>query len=58
MTYLLILAGISVSTYAGDRIEYLIIPSALILMGLGVLASTKLTTGILNILAHLPGTGL
>jgi len=52
---LLILASISVSTYAGDRIEYLIIPSALIILGLGVLASTKLTTGILDLLAHLHG---
>ena len=48
------LASISVTTYAGDRVHYLLIPSALIVVGLGILSSRNLSMSILGLLGRLP----
>lgn len=48
------LASISVSTYAGDKIVYLVVPAALILAGLAVLAHQGLSLWILARMRHLP----
>lgn len=51
---MLILAGLSITTYAGERIHYLAIPAALIVVGLAVLSSRTLSMAILGQLARLP----
>lgn len=54
---MLILAGLSVSTYAGDRMHYLTIPAALIVAGLAVLSSQRVSMGILRLCENLPLVG-
>jgi hypothetical protein len=54
---LIILAGFSVTTYAGDKVHYLTIPAALIVAGLAVLASPWLSDGLLTLLRSLPVIG-
>lgn len=51
----LALAAISVGTYAGDRVEYVFVPMAAVVVGLGVLAHEGLSTAILRVLTRLPG---
>ncbi len=48
----LVLAAISVSTYAGDRAQYVFIPIALTIGGLAVLSSQRLSLAILNALGR------
>lgn len=54
---MLILAGLSVTTYAGDKIHYLTVPAALVVGGLAVLSSTRLSTTLLHLLGRLPLLG-
>lgn len=54
---MLILAGLSVSTYAGDKVHYLTIPAGLVVAGLAVLSSARLSTAILHLLGRLPLLG-
>ncbi|MCK6506799.1 flippase-like domain-containing protein [Myxococcota bacterium] len=54
---MLILAGLSVTTYAGDKIHYLTVPAALVIGGLAVLSSTRLSTTLLHLLGRLPLLG-
>jgi uncharacterized protein (TIRG00374 family) len=51
----LALAAISVSTYAGDRAQYVFFPIAVVVAGLGVLMHRGLSLWILGILGALPG---
>ncbi len=51
---MLLLAGVGVTTYAADKIEWLIIPSVLTGIGLLVLASKRATDAILGLLSPLP----
>ncbi len=51
---LLVLAAISVSTYAGEHSQYVFVPIALTAFGLAVLASQTISMAILNTLAKLP----
>lgn len=51
------LASISVSTYAGDKTVYLVVPAGIILAGLGVLAHKGLSMWILARMRHLPLLG-
>lgn len=50
----LALAAFSVSTYAGERAHYVWGPILLVVAGLGVLASRRLSLTILHVLARLP----
>ena len=52
---MLILAGISVSAYAADKIHYLTIPAAIIVVGLAVLAHEGLSLAAVRVLGTLPG---
>ena len=52
---MLILAGISVSAYAADKIHYLTIPAAIIVVGLAVLAHEGLSLATVRLLGRLPG---
>ena len=54
---MLILAGLSVSTYAGDKTHYIAIPAAMGALGLAVLAWKRLSMAILGLLASLPVIG-
>lgn len=54
---MLILAGISVTTYAGDKVHYLAIPGALVVVGLAVLANARLSMLILRFCERLPVVG-
>jgi uncharacterized protein (TIRG00374 family) len=49
------LAAISVSTYAGDRSQYVFVPIAAVAVGLGVLMHEGLSLRILGVLRRLPG---
>ncbi|GDX83788.1 hypothetical protein LBMAG42_55990 [Deltaproteobacteria bacterium] len=49
------LAGMGVSTYAGDRTIYLLIPAGIIVLSLAVLASERLSLAILRGLEMIPG---
>jgi uncharacterized protein (TIRG00374 family) len=51
----LVLAAISVSTYAGDKAQYVFVPIALTGAGLAVLSSESLSYGILRPMTRLPG---
>lgn len=51
---MLILASISVTTYAGDRAHYLLIPALAVGLGLAVLANARLSMAILGQLGRLP----
>lgn len=51
---LLVLAAISVSTYAGDKAQLVFVPIALTVAGLAVLASRTVSLAILNTLARVP----
>lgn len=51
----LVLAAISVSTYAGDKAQYVFVPIALTAAGLAVLASERLSYAILRPLSAGPG---
>lgn len=50
----LVLAAISVSTYAGDQARLVFVPIALTVAGLAVLSSQGVSLGILNALAKIP----
>jgi len=52
---MLILAGLSVSAYAADKIHYLTIPAAIIVLGLMVLAHEGLSLWTVRTLARIPG---
>ncbi len=52
---MLILAGISVSAYAADKIHYVTIPAAVIAIGLGILAHEGLSMATVKMLGRLPG---
>lgn len=52
---MLILAGISVSAYAADKVHYLTIPAAIIVIGLAVLAHEGLSMAAVRLLGRLPG---
>ncbi|MCB9777204.1 MAG: flippase-like domain-containing protein [Alphaproteobacteria bacterium] len=54
---MLILAGLSVTTYAGDKVHYLAIPLVLVAGGLGVLSSKTLSMAILGLAEKLPVVG-
>ena len=54
---LMFLAGLSVTTYAADKIHYLTIPAALAIGGLVVLSSERLSDLSIRILARLPVIG-
>lgn len=51
---LLILAGVSITTFAADQVMYVIVPSVLTASGLAVLASRRLSLGILGVLGKVP----
>lgn len=51
----LALAAISVGTYAGDRASYVFVPLGLVVVGLAVLASERVSMAILRVLTRLPG---
>ncbi len=51
---MLILAGLSIGTYAGDKVHYVIIPAVVGAVALGVLASRTLSMGILHLLTRFP----
>ena len=51
---MLILAAISVSTYAADKIEWVLIPAGLTVIGLVILASERLSMAILGLMGKLP----
>lgn len=53
---ILILAAFSVTTFAADKVHYIIIPAVLVGGGLAVLASDDLTNAMLRVLKWLPGT--
>ena len=50
----LILAAISVTTYAGDKVEYVVVPIGVCAVGLGVLMHERLSLSILGLLSRLP----
>lgn len=52
---MLALAAISVSTYAADQTQWVLIPAVLTVSGLLVLASERLSLAILGLLGKLPG---
>lgn len=52
---MLILAGIGVTTYAADKVNYLTIPAAIIAGGLAILASERATATCVVLLGRLPG---
>ncbi len=52
---MLILAAISVSTYAADKIQWVAIPAAVVVAGLVILASERLSLAILGLMGKLPG---
>jgi len=52
---MLILAGISVGSYAADKVHYLTIPAVLIVLGLAVLAHEGLSMATVRFLGRLPG---
>jgi uncharacterized protein (TIRG00374 family) len=54
---MLILAGISVGSYAADKIHYLTIPAVIIVIGLAVLAHEGLSLAAVRLLGRLPGLG-
>ena len=54
---LMMLAGISVTTYAGDKVHYLTIPAILIAGGLAVLASKRVSLTVLGWMGKLPLMG-
>jgi uncharacterized protein (TIRG00374 family) len=54
---MLILAGLSISTYAGDKSHYIVIPAVLTAGGLAVLAWKSLSLGIIRLLGKLPVIG-
>ncbi len=54
---MLILAGLSVTTYAGDKVHYLTIPAAVVVGGLAVLSSQRLSMAILRVCEKLPVVG-
>ncbi len=54
---MLILAALSVATYAGDKVHYVAIPSVMIAVGLVVLANQRLSMWMLSLLVRLPVLG-
>ena len=52
---MLILAAIGVSTYAADRVEYIVVPIVLVAVGLMILMHRGLSLWILGLLGRLPG---
>lgn len=54
---MLILAGLSITTYAGDKVHYLTIPAALVVGGIAVLSSQRLSMAILKLCERLPVVG-
>lgn len=52
---MLLLASVGITTFAADRLHYVTVPAALTVLGLGVLASERLTNLSLMILERLPG---
>lgn len=52
---MLILAGLSVTTFAGEKVHYITIPAVLTAAGLVVLASERLTQLALTIVERVPG---
>ncbi|MFH1466715.1 MAG: lysylphosphatidylglycerol synthase transmembrane domain-containing protein [Pseudomonadota bacterium] len=51
---MLALAALSVSTYAGDKVHYIVIPAAVVVAGMGVLAWKRLSLAILGLVCRLP----
>jgi uncharacterized protein (TIRG00374 family) len=54
---MLILAGLSVSTYAGDKTHYVAIPAVVTALGLAVLAWKPLSLAIIRLLVRMPVIG-
>jgi len=54
---MLILAGLSVSTYAGDKTHYIVIPAVIAAAGLAVLAWKQLSLAIIGLLGKMPVIG-
>ncbi|NOY24720.1 MAG: flippase-like domain-containing protein [Oligoflexia bacterium] len=54
---MLILAGMSVSTYASDKVHYLTIPAAIVVITMAVLSSKRLSLGLLGRCEPLPLVG-
>ncbi len=52
---MLALAALSIGTYAADKVAWVAIPAAVVLAGLGILASDSLSMTLLRALGHLPG---
>ena len=51
---MLMLAAIGVSTYAADSVHYVVVPLALIAVGLGVLMSRRLSLSLIRLVGRLP----
>lgn len=51
---MLFLASLGITTYAADKIEWLVIPAVITLVGLGILASKDMTEMICSVLEKLP----
>jgi uncharacterized protein (TIRG00374 family) len=49
------LAAVSIGTFASDKVAWLLWPAAAVVLGLGVLASERLSLGILGFSNRLPG---
>lgn len=54
---MLMLAGFGVTTFAADKVHYLTIPAAIVLVGLGVMASKRLSMALLKTMEPLPYVG-
>jgi glycosyltransferase 2 family protein len=54
---MLILAGLSVSTYAGDKVHYIAIPAVVAVAGLAVLAWKGLSLALLGLIGRMPVIG-
>ena len=54
---MLALAGISVATYAADKVHYVVAPLVIVGLGLAVLAHEGLTLGALRLMGRLPMIG-
>jgi glycosyltransferase 2 family protein len=54
---MLALAGIGITTYAADKVHYLAIPAAIIIVGLLVLSNKRLTMLCVDIVAKVPFIG-
>jgi len=54
---MLVLAAFGVATYASDKMHYITIPAVLVVVGLAVLASDKLSLGLIDLFGKIPKVG-